>query len=1055
MSDKPTQEPVSAQVYVTEASAGSGKTYALARRYMKLLFGQSPKNNQIPLKNILAITFTNKAAIEMKERILQFLKEIAFDSFDDPLKRQEMFEYLAVRPENARKKAFILMDEIIKNYNFFQVQTIDSFINAILSGCAFKLGLSAHFKIKRYYQDYIAYSLDKLIDKAALDNKIMSVFKDYLKQYLYLENKLGWFPKKDMLSVISQLFDDSNVYGASFSGYKLKDKDQNFKERRSIVALMRELADNEPEGANQVVFKSFRGKIEKFADALDVEELSKPFIGPEFPIRKNHVLPEKPRMLWAKIRKAISGLFELEALSLFNCYIDIFNLVYEDFQRTTGKEDLIFLSELNRKARLLFDEGKVTVPELYYRLAARFDHFLIDEFQDTSLLQWDNLFLMIEEAMSKGGTLFYVGDKKQAIFRFRGGTTSLFDDVQERLKAYKVEKDFLKDNYRSSKEIVEFNNLVFSAENLNRFFQNKEQRDKDRDDQLKLTQADKEYILSRFQGCSQNIKLKDFCGYVKIENIEIDNKEESDRSIREKLSELIKEIRSRYNDYKDITILCRTNSDIEAVTAWLIEEHIPVESEKTLNIKEHPLIKEIISFLKFLDSPIDNLSFASFITGDFFLKASGIPKERIIDFLFKVHDRPDKSGQALYLYREFRFAYKSTWDDYIEEFFRNVGFVPLYELVISILGRFKIPELSGDYQGFIMRFLELIKSQVNEENLGVSGFLEYFENAPSEDLYVSVAETDAVKIMSIHKAKGLGFRVVIIPFLEIDANIISRKNKKPYCVYPQGDYLKLLSLKKSYLGFSRKLEQIYRNEYTANLADELNSVYVAFTRAKNELYCYIPKKSSGSFNLANFLIPADLFERGKRRKPLKREVKPQDKMLLGVSQYKNWIPFLKEEFIDRSLVEQRDRVLLGEITHGCLSFVGNLEGFDKDKAVSDALKKGLYQFPFYEDFKKAAGIVEKIVKAQELKSFFEVKEGIVYREKEIVDRNGNAKRIDRLIVKKDEVLLIDYKSSRERIDDSRRQMMEYIEIVKELFPGIPAKGFLVFLDDSGLEQVDG
>jgi ATP-dependent exoDNAse (exonuclease V) beta subunit len=480
-----------------------------------------------------------------------------------------------------------------------------------------------------------------------------------------------------------------------------------------------------------------------------------------------------------------------------------------------------------------------------------------------------------------------------------------------------------------------------------------------------------------------------------------------------------------------------------------------VESEKTLNIKEHPLIKEIISFLRFLDSPIDNLSFASFITGDFFLKATRISKDQINDFLFELHNREGGSGQTHYLYREFRSVFKLTWDDFIEEFFRNVGFVPLYELVISILGRFKIAELSIDYQGFIMRFLELIKLQVKEDNLGLSDFLEYFENAPSEDLYVSVAESDAVKIMSIHKAKGLGFGVVIIPFLEIDANIISLKNKKPYCLYPQGGSLKLLSLKKSYLGFSPKLEKIYRNEYTANLADELNNIYVAFTRAKNELYCYIPKKSSGAFNLANFLIPPELFERGERYQPPKKKLKPQVKMVIGVSQYKNWIPFLKEEFVDRSLIERRDQLLSGEIAHYCLSFIGNLEHIDKDKAVSDAIKKCGFKFPFFEDFKKISEIIGNIVKSEKLRGFFEVKEGIVYQEKEIIDLNGNAKRIDRLVVKNDEVLIIDYKSSQERLNDSRQQMKGYIDIVTGLFPGIPIKGFLVFLDGSGSEQVNG
>jgi ATP-dependent exoDNAse (exonuclease V) beta subunit len=1045
----------SPQIFVVEASAGSGKTYSLAQRYLRLLINPHLKLQEIPLKTILAITFTNKAAIEMKERILEFLKDIALNQFKNDEEKKELLKYLDVDMEYAKSKAHLIMDEIIKNYNFFQVQTIDSFINAILSGCAFRLNLSAHFKIKDEYEEYLAYSLDKLIDRAAQDKEVRGLFDEYLKQYLYLENKASWFPKRDILSIISSLFDDSNVYGAPFKKYNLKDKNEIFLRRRKIIQLMQELRDNEPAGTNQAIFGGFKNKLEKYEASLDIEEISHIFIPENFPIRKGFAVPRKVKKIWEDIRSQIGILYETEALALFNCYIDIYDLVYEDFRQIASREDVVFLTELNRKARILFDEQAITVPELYYRLATRFNHYLIDEFQDTSSLQWKNLSPMVEEALSKGGSLFYVGDKKQAIFRFRGGDTSLFDNVKLQFSHFSNSHNYLKDNYRSLKELVEFNHAVFSQHNLKRFLRARQNYQKNKDSSVSFNDNDMEYILSNFSGVRQNSKIDSGSGYVKIERVSIDTKEESDEIIKTNLIRLIQELKNSYLGYKNIAILCRKNQEIEEVTSWLLEEGVPVESEKTLNIKQHPLIKEIVSFLKFLNSPIDNLSFASFILGDVFLKAANFKKEEINVFLFNLHLNKDKNDVLVYLYRCFRRQYPEVWDELLDKFFKNVGFMPLYELVISILGTFEIPERFPESQGFIMRFLELVKKQVNEENASLSSFLDYFAVAKNEDLYVNVAETDAVKIMTIHKSKGLGFPVVIIPFLEIDVAVSSTRVRKPYLVYPDEDYLKLLKLSKTYLSFSKVLEKIYRSEYRRSLLDELNSVYVAFTRAQLELYAFIPKKSANNFNLANFLIPDELLEKKEKIEHRIEEKKIPVKNVISPSKYKNWIPYLKEEFMDKSQIETRKKILEGEIIHRILSFIGNLSEEDKDTAISAAISKARLLFPQVLDFQKFEETIVKLLSAKSLQPFFYVKEARVYREKEVVNKNGQTKRIDRLIIQDSGVTIIDYKSLKIENEDYRKQMLDYIFLIKDLFPGKRIVGFLLYLDDLSLEEVHG
>ncbi|MBU1928559.1 MAG: UvrD-helicase domain-containing protein, partial [Candidatus Omnitrophica bacterium] len=257
-------------ILTVEASAGSGKTYALAQRYLRLIINPALDLKNIPLNNILAITFTNKAALEMKERILEFLKKTALDVSSD---------------EFSRKKAFLAMEYLIRNYNYFQVQTIDSFINAILSGCAFKLGLSSNFKVRTDYRDYLAYSLDELIDRSVSSKEVKEAFRSFLKQYLYIDNRLGWFPKKEVLGVIQGFFSQSNKYGIKFSASRIKPEDLIIK-KKYILKLLNELENILTPETNANFTHSLRSFLEENLESFDVDDLSVFFARPEFPIRK-------------------------------------------------------------------------------------------------------------------------------------------------------------------------------------------------------------------------------------------------------------------------------------------------------------------------------------------------------------------------------------------------------------------------------------------------------------------------------------------------------------------------------------------------------------------------------------------------------------------------------------------------------------------------------------------------------------------------------------------------------------------------------------------------
>jgi len=185
------------------------------------------------------------------------------------------------------------------------------------------------------------------------------------------------------------------------------------------------------------------------------------------------------------------------------------------------------------------------------------------------------------------------------------------------------------------------------------------------------------------------------------------------------------------------------------------------------------------------------------------------------------------------------------------------------------------------------------------------------------------------------------------------------------------------------------------------------------------------------------------------------EKKIPAKNVIPPSKYKNWIPYLKEEFIDKSQIENRKKILHGEIVHTILSFIGNLAEQDKDAAISAALCNTRVLFPQVLDFQEFKETVVKLLSAKNLQPFFYVKEGKVYREKEVVNKNGQTKRIDRLILQESQVTIIDYKSLKIESEDYRNQMLDYIFLIKDLFPGKRIVGFLLYLDDLSLEEVYG
>lgn len=1039
----PSQDKITfPHLYVVEASAGSGKTYCLAKRYLKLIMDPSLHREDIPLKNILAVTFTNKAAIEMKARILEFLKKIALDEFSSPAERKDIVDTVQLDYTVMQQKAKAILRYLFTNYNFFQVQTIDSFINAIISGCAFRLNLSAKFKTKKDSHDYLNYSLDALIDEAGSSDEVKKLFHDFLIQYLFIENRTGWFPKAQISAILYELFFKSNTFSQQFIRNDLGAHDV-LTLKRSITKLLRELENGLPEATNKTFTKALHVFLLAHQESFDVDELSSFFKNEEFPLNKGATLPDRVKKVWESLRRDITHLCEVESLSVYNHYITIFTRVLDALKELSRKEDMLLLESLNKEGYALFNERALSLPELYYRLATRLRHFLIDEFQDTSRLQWENLSLMIEEALSTGGSLFYVGDKKQAIYRFRGGEVSLMDSVKTHFKSVSLITQTLATNFRSQRAIVEFNNMVFSEGNLKGFLREREETLKGG---VVFNTQEIQAITSVFQNATQQYRFDKPDGYVSVQLLEHKDKQARNEAVREMLGSLIGELGERYA-MGDIALLVRKNTEVELLTSWFLEQGIPVESEKTLDIREHPYIKELVSLLKFLNSPIDNIAFASFIIGDIFSHAANCAPSLARDFIFRLNEKKGSKDKTMYLYREFRAAFPEIWQSLFEDFFKGVGFIPLYELVVSIYAKFEVLQYCVEYQGFFMRFLELIKER-EEENTTISSFLEYFDQAPAEDLYVTVHRANAIKILTIHKAKGLEFPVVVLPFLSIHA-----KSEPPALIEtPEG--VRLIHLKRKYSEFSVQLAEIARSEYLKAFIDELNSIYVALTRAKEELYVYVSRKEESAGNAAAFLFPEEWRSRGQKGKAAKQKKKPLPLIKeIPPCEYRDWIPLLKDEFIEPSILQSRDLIEKGEALHCILSYIGNLHGKDTQEVLRSAIELAGSRLPLGEKSVCYEQIISSLLAQKEMRRYFDVPDGTVHLEKEIVDRFGNTKRIDRLIITGREVTVIDYKSSDDPKDAYRTQVSEYMTIMRDIYPSFAITGKLLYLDTLRVEEV--
>ncbi len=1003
------------------ASAGSGKTYTLTQRYVQFLLSDKVPDND--LSAILAVTFTNNAAKEMKARILGWLKELALDK--NCKKMDETLALVSLGRDKAHKRAQALVERVIANYSDFHIQTIDSFLARVMAASADELKLPLKAEITMSYDiliDLALYSMFARIGKADLPAETVDKFLAVLPK----TGSYPWNPaqrvKDNFNSFLNQEGKTAGVITAPPGDYEALLKARFPETLKFCGGLIKHF------GA-EFVRPSCAAAIE--AGSLTDFLASHNFTYGIFNGVKRGKFPAGWEKDISHLNDLVIELTELNAAAYYHPYVGIYDRFKAELERVKrGKTDVIHINDIAKKLSSYINSDNV--PEIYLKLGERISHFLIDEFQDTNRLQWDVIRPLVEEAISKTGSLFVVGDIKQAIYMFRNADYKIMRDLLDKAEGKKDEAANislesldgelkymnLPVNYRSDGEVLAYVNRLFK-EKL------KSAPELIGEDITELTTYSQSVPPDRIEH-----------GYVKTDVLEVEDLSGPGPQ-KDWLLKAVNGARERY-PLGEIAILVAKNKRIEPVVEWLTGAGIPVASLSSLDIRKRRVVAELIACLKFLETPSDNLSFAAFLTGDIFGRLTGLKREEMTEFIF--NSRAKAPGAILYAEFRNHAEYKKYWDKYLDEVFRKVGYLPLYELVSLMYCNFKVFGNFPDEAAFLARFLDAVTSLEAEGVTSPRSFIEYASGADEDKSKVfSIAlpeYIDAVRVMTFHKSKGLGFSVVInLMYEEAD------RSDPMYFEEKDGE-IHVYHITKAAAEQSVKLRPVYEGRRTDSNVQDLNVLYVISTRARHELYNLVIKKTRKTAVKEPRL--SDLFEtleagHPDAHKPEQRKASKPVEIISAAGRQEQRFDALKPTYA--SFFETAE----GELVHDLLSrFVGLPEDLEPELSVRFDELAPKYPFKFDKD-----GMIKGLVSFlnnSDVTQFFAAAPGRqVLVEAEFIDKSGALFRMDRVLLDADSVTVIDFKTGHENTQKYTAQLKGYLAIIAEVY-GKPAKACIAYVD---------
>lgn len=1030
---------------VYKSSAGSGKTFTLVKEYLKIVL-----LNPQSYRNILAITFTNKATTEMKGRITQTLAGLATQSSATSAMMQQLASdpELNLSPDAIALQSARVLQLILHGYSEFSVSTIDSFMHRVVRAFAFDLHLPVNFEVEIDTSVLIDRTVGELLNLIGSDTEITRLLTGFVKTLV--DDEKGWDITGGLQAIAQTLFDERERRGAEplkslapgdfiRLHLALQQTTLNFERAlselgRTFLLLMKSNGIEPVDTANgNAGFYLFMERLalgdfskltinQNIIKTLETEKWNSAKCSPQVLSALNTISGEIKQLLETTISRITADQQHYHTLvAVSENFFPMATLALLD-QLLTGvarNRNLVHLSEFNRRiAGVVLSEP---VPFIYARLGEKYRHFLIDEFQDTSIMQWQNLLPLVHNTLSSPDeglepVALVVGDSKQAIYRWRNGETEQFQKLPfihncpdtdwfkeaEQTLVNNFKHMDLAYNFRSAPEIVEFNNLLFArGETL---------------------------LPEKFKGIYRQVDQKPGShaqqGGISIHFYDGDREKERGKSWdMTMIKSTIETLVDKGFQYRQMAVLCRGNDDCATVARELTTDGIPVVSSESLLVASSPIVSAMISTLRMLHQPHNPVHCAA-----------------LSQLLRTLKNTEEEAANT-----ELNVLNAAGSDHLLA--------LPLYDLAESVV-RLLAFDRSGDV--YLQFFLDGVQEFGRKDYRGLAGFLDWWDDQRTRRSIDLPEEANAVRIMTIHKSKGLAFDVVIVPFI---GNTLKAGRAYEWITdVAVGDQkLPAARVRMTKKASETDYRQLYLDEIEKSLLDTLNLLYVAFTRAALRLYVFAAEPPAetdshgAAFMLRSMLTLAwppsaqsNHFTFGTDattiKQPDRAEQPPQDEPAQGISfDWHDQIIVGRPSAAASRVAASSDSVEFGIQVHNLLSNI--LKPDDIAPQIEKAISNGLLD---RETARRIETRIAEITNLPDISPFFNFS-GAIRTEAPLLLPDGNILRPDRLLLTHQEAWVIDFKTGQPH-PRHHEQVTKYVSALSDMgYPSV--KGWLLYLSD--------
>ena len=1010
---------------IFNASAGSGKTFTLVREYLNIILAPGNAKN---FRQILAITFTNKAVSEMKSRILDSLFEFATQP--PSANKHPLFlglcETLSCSPEYLHDQSGIVLKHILHNYAFFDVSTIDKFTHRVIRSFSRDLSLPSQFEVILEESLLLQEAVGRLLSKAGKEEELTDTLVAFSLEKIDAEK--SWDISYDLNEVGKLLFDENHLgplqkLTAKSSGDfkklksllqgRIRNEEKQMKEAAHQILQLIASHQLETKDFTRGFFPNFVQQVYEGKQTINFKAGWKQNFG-EQPLYSQKV-PENTKQVLDELLPEFNRLFTViksrffTAAYLKNAYsnlvpLAIMRALKEELDTLCKERELLPISYFNR---IIADEIKdQPAPYIYERIGEKYRHYFIDEFQDTSALQWSNLVPLISNALEgqdesgRKGSLLLVGDAKQAIYRWRGGKAEQFLNLLNPgagIFTVPPEIHDLPRNYRSHERIIDFNNEFFKITSTalsNRFYE----------------------ALFKKGATQEANDLRE--GLVTMEFLDKDE-QDLDLKYGECIITYIDQAIKKGYQLKDICVLTRKVKQGIQVAEYLMEREIPVISSETLLLNSSEEVRFCVALLRFSIFPEDLQARFELIC--YLRQKSAKAQWALLN---------DSKGLINFLNDTFQFDGAR---------FHGLNTYDALEYAIGCFG------LSANSDAYLSFLLDEVLRVAQIEGNGIASFLSVWDKRKDKLSIVAPEGLDAIKIMTIHKAKGLEFPVVIFPFANSD--IYDEKNPKLWSPLNPEDFYGfeylLFSKKKEMLQYNASMKALFEDEQAKLELDAFNLLYVALTRSICALHIITEYGQNSTSEIRNY---ADLFVKYLQAKgqwdPARRSyslgVLPDPPSPGGKENglEEHYVPFshTAKPLLEHKMVPKKSgdwdsdigkALVWGNLFHDLMAQIQCPE--DIPEALNNVSSISMLD----ESESKILEVRSKeLVTHPELYIYFE--KGLEVRnETEIITENGLILRPDRLVFRGGEVSILDYKTGKKSKKD-REQLNSYAEALEKM-----------------------